>query len=512
MSAAAKLAANSRPAWQRFGLAILAIAAVTLAATPLLGHLDLANIVMLFLLAVLGVAVHLGRGPALLAAFLAVGAFDFFFVPPRFSMTVNDGQYLITFAVMLAAALLTAELAAGLSRQAEEAVRREAVAQALYEMARDLAGAPTLDEVTTITRRFAAAAIGARVVLLLPDQDRTLQPHPAAPEFAIESHLACMAYASTRPAECDSLAPDGYATAYFPLRAPSGMRGVAAVAPVGAGTSDLRAHQPLLEAMASLIAIALERVHYVEAAQASQIDAAGERFRSSVLSALSHDLRTPLTALVGMADALVRTRPDPPAEVRETAIAVRDQAHRLAGLVANLLDMAKLQSGKVTLKKEWQSLEEIVGAAINLLGPALAGHPVTTALTPALPLVEFDAVLIERVLGNLLENAAKYSPPGTPIEISATLDAGLFRVCVGDRGPGFPADCPDPFAPFVRGRSESSQPGVGLGLSICRAIVEAHGGTIEIERSGETGGRVVFTLPAGTPPPIEDEPLPEGTP
>ncbi|MBK7898105.1 MAG: DUF4118 domain-containing protein [Betaproteobacteria bacterium] len=512
MSAGRPFAATPRPPWQRFALAVAAIAAVTAAAMPLLGHLDLANIVMLFLLAVLGVALRLGRGPALLAAFLAVGAFDFFFVPPRFSMTVHDGQYLITFAVMLAAALLTAELAAGLARQADEAARREALTRALYEMARELAGAPTLDEVTAITRRFVAAAIGARVVLLLPDRDQTLRPHPDDPELAIEPHLARLASTSTNPVECHGLAADGYASAYFPLRGPSGMRGVAAVAPGRGESGGLRPHQALLATMASLVAIALERVHYVEAAQASRIDAAGERLRSSVLSALSHDLRTPLTALVGMADALAQPRPGLPPETVETAAALRDQARRMAGLVANLLDMARLQSGRVSLKKEWQSLEEIVGAAIHLLGPALADHPVRTALAPDLPLVEFDAVLIERVLGNLLENAAKYSPPGTPIDVSASLEGACVSVSVSDRGSGFPADCPDLFASFVRGRSESPQPGVGLGLSICRAIVEAHGGTIRIGEAEGGGARVSFTLPAGIPPSVEEEALPEGTP
>ncbi len=499
-----------RPAWQRYGIAVAAIAAVTLAATPLLGRFDLANIVMLFLMAVLGLAAHLGRGPALLSAFLAVGAFDFFFVPPRFSMTVHDAQYLVTFAVMLMAALLTAEMAARLAQQAAEAVEREARTRALYEMARELAGAPTQAEVIDITRRFAAGVLDAQIALLLPDADGQLHPHPEHPPFAVEDHLVAMAYASASIAECDSLAADGYATAYLPLQAPTRIRGVAVIAPGKPGQDNLRQHRPLLETLASLVAIALERVHYVEMAQSSRIEAAGERFRSAVLSALSHDLRTPITALVGMADALAHQRPEPDAHLRESASALRDQARRVAGMVENLLDMARLQSGRVQLRSDWQSLEEIVGAAIKLLGSALERHPVRTELPPDLPLLRFDAVLIERVLGNLLENAAKYAPSGSPITIAARLADGRVSVCVTDQGPGFAANLADPFLPFLRGDSESPRPGVGLGLSICRAIVDAHGGSIAIDRASE-GARVCFTLPADTPPTVEEESLPEAS-
>jgi len=266
--------------------------------------------------------------------------------------------------------------------------------------------------------------------------------------------------------------------------------------------------------MASLVAIAIERVHYVEVAQRSQVDIVSERLRSSILSALSHDLRTPLTALVGLADSLVEYRPPLATPARETAMAIRDQSEYLAGLVTNLLDMARLHAGKVTLRKEWQPIDEVIGSSIKLLGRALTGHAVRVRRGGDLPLVEFDAVLIERVLCNLLENAAKYSPPGKDIGIELALQGDFLAVSVVDRGPGFPGEAGDSiFEMFVRGEHESTRAGVGLGLAICRAIVEAHDGSIEAMNRPEGGGCVRFLLPLGTPPALDEEfPGPEGTP
>jgi len=219
-----------------------------------------------------------------------------------------------------------------------------------------------------------------------------------------------------------------------------------------------------LATISSLVGIAIERLHYVDVAQATQVQIVSERLRSSILSALSHDLRTPLTALVGLADSLALAKPPLEATALETAEAIHEQALRLSGLVGNLLDMARLHAGSVTLRKEWQLLEEVVGASIQLLGRSLANHRIRVALSRDMPLVEFDAVLVERVLCNLLENAAKYSPPGSEIEIAGEMKEGFAEVSVCDHGPGFPLDKQDAmFEMFVRGAVESATPGVGLG-------------------------------------------------
>lgn len=490
-----------------YGWALFACLLTTVLATPLIWFLDLTNIVVLFLLVVLLVAVRFGRGPAVFSAFLSVALFDFFFVPPRFSFAVTDAQYLVTFAVMLAVALITGQLAAGLRRQADIASLKEQQARALYEMARDLAGALTIEQVSGIVSRFLRNGFDLQAFLLLPDQQGLLQPRQQ-PEgnLCIEQQFALIAFEQGEPVEDYSLSGYGYGAGYFPLKAPMRVRGVIVFVPDGRNPVAVREYKLLLGTLSSLVAIAVERLHYVEVAQTTQVEIVSERLRSSILSALSHDLRTPLTALVGLADSLALSRPPLPAEALETAEAIREQALRLSGLVGNLLDMARLHAGRVTLRKEWQLLEEVIGASIQLLGRSLANHQVRVALPKDIPLVEFDAVLIERVFCNLLENAAKYAPSGSLIEISGSAKDESVEVSVCDQGPGFPPDKQGTlFEMFVRGAPESATPGAGLGLAICRAIIDAHGGTIYAVNRPEGGACVTFILPSGTPPTIEEE-------
>jgi two-component system sensor histidine kinase KdpD len=322
----------------------------------------------------------------------------------------------------------------------------------------------------------------------------------------IETHFALIAFERGTPVECKPLADSGFAALYLPMRSLQRVRGVLAVASADNQSEFLLAQRERLEAMASLAAIAIERLHYVEVAQSTQVQVVSERLRSSILSAISHDLRTPLTALVGLSDSLTVSNPPLNAVALETAEAIRDQAVRLAGLVGNLLDMARLHAGKVTLQKEWQPIEEVIGASIKLLGRALSEHPVKVSLAADFPLLEFDAVLIERVFCNLLENAAKYSLSGTSIEIDVRAREGNAEVTVSDQGSGFAEEKQAAvFEMFVRGDQESSTPGVGLGLAICRAIIEAHAGSIRALNRPQGGASVTFTLPLGNPPTIVEE-------
>ncbi|RIX45059.1 MAG: DUF4118 domain-containing protein [Rhodocyclales bacterium GT-UBC] len=492
--------------WQRAGLTVLACCATTALATPLLGVLDQANIVMLFLLTVLLLAVSLGRGAAVLAAILSVALFDVFFVPPRFSLAVSDLQYLVTFAVMLATALITGQLAAGLKQKAAEAQIRERRTQALYDVARHLAGSLVVEQVFELASQFVAEQCGGRAAILLPVGDEDNASWLGGEAVRIEPHLARIAWLGKGIVHNDEMASGGYASLYIPLQASQRVRGVLAVAFPEDRPELAEESQDLLQALASLIAIAIERLHYVEVAHRTQLDMVAERLRSSILSALSHDLRTPLTALVGLADSLSLIKPPLPMPALETANAMHEQAARLASLVGNLLDMARLNAGKVKLRREWQPLEEVIGASIKLLGNALAEHPVKVALPPELPLLEFDAVLLERVFCNLLENAAKYSPAGSEIAIAAQLQDESVEVAVQDRGPGFPSgNLEGLFDMFVRGEGDSGKPGTGLGLAICRAIVEAHGGRIAARNDTAGGACVRFTLPRGVPPVVEEE-------
>lgn len=493
---------------RRYTWSALACIATASAATPLREYLDPANIVMLFMLTVLLVALRTGRGPAVMASLLCVALFDFFFVPPRFSFAVNDAQYLVTLGVMLAVALITAHLTAGLRQQADLAARRERETRSLYELARDLAGAASTEHVAMIAERFLLRTVEMHAVLLLPDADGTLvaASGDAGKLAYLEIQLAHLAYKRGEPIGVNALADTGQAVAYIPLKAPMRIRGTLALSLASDGSPAGKALESLLPAVASLVAIAIERLHYVDVANRTQMEMASERLRNSILAALSHDVRTPLTALVGLADSLTVFKPPLPDEARETAAALRGEAARMNGMVSNLLDMARLQAGRVTLRREWQLIEEVAGAAAQLSSQALAAHLVTIDLPIDMPLIEFDAVLVERVFCNVLENAAKYSPPGSSIAITARLAGGFAHICIADEGRGFPNGRQEElFGMFVRGESESGATGTGLGLAICKAIVEAHGGTIRAENSATVGAQVIFTLPLGSPPLIEAE-------
>jgi two-component system, OmpR family, sensor histidine kinase KdpD len=247
-----------------------------------------------------------------------------------------------------------------------------------------------------------------------------------------------------------------------------------------------------LDTIAALVAIALERVHYVEVASRTQLGMESERLRNSLLGALSHDIRTPLTALVGLADTLsMRIAAETP-DMACQADAIRVQAHRISQLGENLLEMARLQGGAVRLNRDWQSIEELVGGALEAIEPALGGRAVHTDLPAALPLVFCDAILLERVLVNLLENAVKYTPPGSPIAISARVGESEMMVRVADEGPGVPHGREEAtFGKFQRASQETVIPGVGLGLAISRAIIEAHRGRIFVENTRAVDGRVL---------------------
>lgn len=489
----------ARLQWRGYAAAVAICAVITILATPLLGLIELTNIVMLFLLAVVGVALVFGRGPAVLAAFVGVGLFDFFFVPPRFTFAVSDVQYVLTFAVMLVVALVVGQLTAGLKVQVEAATARERNISGLYEMSRELSATLLVEQVAEIGIRFLAREFGFRSAVLVADDRDQLKVMPEATtevdmgvaQWAFERGVAAGRGTDTLPAsKCLVL----------PLKATMRLRGVLAVEPGGKGLLDPELRR-LLDTCASLMAISIERIHYFDVAQKTTVQMESERLRNSLLSAISHDLRTPLASLVGLADTLQMTEPAPSGQQLDMILSMRNSAMRMNALVANLLDMARLESGAVQLNRQWQPLEEVVGGAIGACGPMLDGRKVTVNLAPDLPLLHLDAVLIERVLVNVLENAVKYTPALTPIEIRAHAESDNVVISIDDHGPGLPLGREEAiFEKFERGRKESATPGVGLGLAICRAIMQAHDGAI-YGKSREAGGaRFVLTLPRGTPP------------
>ncbi|KVL55727.1 sensor histidine kinase [Burkholderia territorii] len=505
-------------------------AAITGVASIVSERLDLTNLVMLYLLGVVFSAVRLGRGPGVLQSFLSVAAFDFFFVPPRMSFSVSDTQYLLTFFGMLLTSLVISHLTSTLTRQASIAQRRERRTGAIYAMARELGAALTTEQIVEIGSRHVGEVFRARVAFLLPDSADQVRQKIEEPDAAVtltgadlDSDVGQWVYDQQKPAGRGTDTLPATAALYLPLKAPMRTRGVLAVASRDPRELEVPEQLRMLDAFAAQIALALERVHYVEIARDALVNMESERLRNSLLSAISHDLRTPLTTIVGFSSMLANGRAaardgDAAAAERvaqregELVDAIHDEALRMTGIVTNLLDMARLQAGSLQLKRQWSLLEETVGAALAACKRVLARHPARVSLPPDLPLLQMDAVLMERLFTNLFENAAKYTPPDTSIDIGAervTDDGQPFvRVHVDDHGPGLPAGMETRiFDKFTRGEKESATPGIGLGLAICRAIVEAHGGKIgALNRTAPdgrvTGARFWFTLPVDTPPAV----------
>jgi len=347
-------------------------------------------------------------------------------------------------------------------------------------------------------------------VFLLDLGDQLHMPKSAAADATLDIGTARWALDHNEAAGLGTDTLPGSAWLYLPLKAPMRTRGVLAVQPEQPRLLLIPEQRRQLETFAVLSAIALERVHYVDVAQHATVQMESERLRNSLLSALSHDLRTPLAALYGLSDMLVASTQGLPQDARDTAQSICAAARRMNAMVNNLLDMARLQSGSVRLNRQWQPIEEVVGSALQSLGSMLVGHGVNVDLAADLPLVNIDAVLVERVFANLLENAGKYTPAGTRIQIAARVAGPDLLVVVEDDGPGLPPGREEVlFQKFTRGESESSTAGVGLGLAICRAIVEAHEGRLWAEpvrpEAGRRGARFCFTLPLGTPPAMPGE-------
>ncbi|RQT69498.1 sensor histidine kinase [Burkholderia cepacia] len=513
---------------RHYAYAAAICAAITVVASLVSERLDLTNLVMLYLLGVVFSAVRLGRGPGVLQSFLSVAAFDYFFVPPRMSFSVSDTQYLLTFFGMLLTSLVISHLTSTLTRQASVAQRRERRTGAIYAMARELGAALTTEQIVEIGSRHVGEVFRARVAFLLPDSADKVRQKIEEPDAAVtltgadlDSDVGQWVYDQQKPAGRGTDTLPATVALYLPLKAPMRTRGVLAVASREPRELEVPEQQRMLDAFAAQIALALERVHYVEIARDALVNMESERLRNSLLSAISHDLRTPLTTIVGFSSMLANGRAaaqggDAAAAERfaqregELVDAIHDEALRMTGIVTNLLDMARLQAGSLQLKRQWSLLEETVGAALAACKRVLSRHPARVVLPADLPLLQMDAVLMERLFTNLFENAAKYTPPDTPLEIGAerVTDDGLpfVRVHVDDHGPGLPAGMETRiFDKFTRGEKESATPGIGLGLAICRAIVEAHGGKIgALNRTAPdgrvTGARFWFTLPVETPP------------
>jgi two-component system sensor histidine kinase KdpD len=493
--------------WERYGWAAATTAVCTGIAALMYGAFELSNLVMVYLLGVTLTSVRLGRGPAILAAFANVLAFDFCFVPPRFTFAVSDVQYLVTFAVMLLVALIIANLMASVRQQTRVAGARERRTALLYAMSRELGATRGTANMARVAVRHVAEVFGCEAVVLLPDEQGRLR-HPADQPVPGSLRGADLSVAQwvLDHAERAGLGTDTLPAApalYLPLGDSRPCRGVLAVLPANRRRVLLPEQRHLLDTFAGQIALALERAKLAEDAETARVAMETEGLRNTLLASISHDLRTPLAVMAGAGSALAEhdATLDPATRV-SLARSVERKAHEMSELISNVLELTRLESGQLQLRLSWESVDDLAGTALGRVSEQLANHPVDLDIPADLPAVHVDPTLVVQVFVNLLDNAAKYTPAGTPIRISATPDQDQVQVVVEDQGPGLPGgDLARLFVPFQRGNKEGSITGAGLGLAICRAIVLAHGGKIDATPAPGGGARFVITLPAAEPDP-----------
>ena len=498
--------------WKNYAAAAATSMLSTLVATLMFRHFELSNLIMIYLLGVVVIAARLGLGPAIFTALLSVGAFDFFFVEPRFTLAVADSQYLVTFVVMLAVSIVISSLTARIQKQAGLASVRERRTAALYSMTRQLSSTRGTEKLLQIAVKHVSDVFESDVVGLMPDEEGRLLVRAGNeakfPFSARERGVAQWVFDLGRPAGLGTDTLPAAEAMYVPLiatRGPVGVLGVHPARPSRLLTAD---QIQLLESFAGQAALAVECDRLADEAQKSQVAAEAEKSRSSLLSSVSHDLRTPLAAICGASSSLLEESRLNESARHELLETIHEESTRMTRLVANLLEMTKLEAG-TKMKKEWCPLEEVVGGSLTRLEKALQDHPVRVKLPPDLPIVPQDVILMEQVFTNLLENIVKYTPPGTTAEITATVDGGAVRVEISDDGPGLTTgDEKKIFEKFYRGKSSTQSRGAGLGLAICRGIIEAHGGKIWAENRPSGGAIFRFTLPLKGETPVPEQ-LPE---
>jgi len=485
-------------------VAVLLCALITFIANQWLPDFDAANLVMIYLLGVVIVALFYGRWPSVLATVINVVSFDLFFIAPRGTLAVSDVQYVLTFAVMLAVGLLIGNLTAGGRYQARIARYREQRTRHLYEMSKALAVGRTPQDIAHTSQQFIHSTFHARSLILSPDREGALRPlTPVSGMTPWDEAIARWSFDKGQPAGAGTDTLPGVPYLILPLQ----HQGVAIVEPSNLRQLMIPEQQRLLETFTLLVANALERLALTASEEQARLASERESIRNSLLAALSHDLRTPLTVLFGQSEILTLDLAAEGSRHAPQASEIRQHVLNTTRLVNNLLDMARIQSGGFNLKKEWLTLEEVIGSALKTLEPGLGGRHIALDMPDPLALIHVDGPLFERVLINLLENAGKYAGRKAQIGIHASVTPEQLQLEVWDTGPGIPAGQEQAiFDKFARGNKESAIPGVGLGLAICQAIVEVHGGTITAHNRPEGGARFCVTLPRDTPPELNELP------
>lgn len=463
------------------------------------GREQLPDVVMIYLLGIMLVSSRFRMGASVLAAFLSVAAFDFFFVPPYLTFDIADFRHGTTFTVMFVVAIVISGLTQRIRNEAAAARERELRTATLYELSRELAGAQDSHSVIQAAANHIEKVFRSQVTVFTPTPggrvERAYATRGSSEASERDLSITQWVWTNQREAGLGTGTLPGGTTLYVPLLASGGVVGVLGLVPEEPLRFDQIEQRRRVDAFAAQMALAVERAMLAEETTKARREIEAEQLRSSLLSSVSHDLRTPLAVITGSTSTLLQGGPGLSEATRQDLLkTVLEEAEHLNRLIRNLLDMTRLESGTVKVKKEWLPLEELVGAALNRVDSRLTGREVHVELPRSLPLVPCDAVLIEQALINLLENAAKYG--AGPIDVSATVRGAEVVVEVADHGPGIAAGQElRIFDKFQRAGREGNPEGVGLGLTICRAIVSAHGGRIWVQNRAGGGASFQFALP-----------------
>jgi two-component system sensor histidine kinase KdpD len=481
---------------------IFMMIALSLLINPIRSFLGPVNISMLFLLPVLISAARWGRFYAVVTAALGVVTFDFFFVPPIFTFTVGDIRYLLSFVIFMLVGIITGTLSARLKKQINYSRQRENRVSALYALSRDIAAVDKLDAVLESIANNVAGTLEGQVVLLLPNENAKLilQKKSGSSNFLSESELAVATWVFEKKQKAGKGTETlGAAAAlYLPLSTEQGVQGVLGICFNESEAQFDPERIRLLEAFVGLAAMAISRIKLAEQARQALTLVESERLRTALFNSLSHDLRTPLASIIGAVTGLLEDQfiVYSPEARHDLLLTILHGAERMNRFVSNLLDMARLESGMLKLKKDWCDLQDIIGVAVNRLGESLTNRPLDINVQPGLPLIQADCILIEQVLINLLDNALKYSEQGSKILVSTQQRGMQLETAVANRGEKIPdADLSKVFDKFYRLNSPLQVSGSGLGLAICKGIIEAHGGEIWAENNKLGGVTITFTLP-----------------
>jgi two-component system sensor histidine kinase KdpD len=484
----------------RYLWSLLLVIAATAVGKLLGGRLEPTNLVMVYLLIVVIAAVYLGRGPAILVAILGVLAFDFFFVLPYFTFAVSNTQYIITFIALFLVGLVISQLTVRAREQAEAAQQREAETAELYDLSRDLAATSDLDAILRALIYHCEQSFHRETVILLLEGNRLI-PRLASAGLQLtdeEMAVADWVYRHGEPAGRHTSTLPAAQLRYLPLKTGRGVVGVLGVGKPGTTEGDLNpAQRRLMEAFANQAAQAIERVILAEEARQMKLLQEAEKLQNALLNSISHDLRTPLVSITGALTSL-REQPDSLDEESRTSLLLTacEEADRLNRLVGNLLSMTRIESGALRLNIQPGDVQDVIGTALEQLGDRAAGRSIKVTVPEDFPLVPMDFTLMVQVVVNILENAVKYSPRESLIEVSAVLQEKNAHIEIADRGVGIPpADLRRVFDKFYRVQRPESVSGTGLGLSISKGIVEVHHGSIDAHARVGGGTIIHVDLP-----------------